>query len=133
MGYGRGYGNYGRGYGSTSPYSCVRFPWLPRGWWADPKYGSSFPYPPAADPNAELDRLQAEKTALERNIEEMRKHVEEGTVPPAWSMQPLPYLGAGAYPVSPEQEKTFLEEQMKAISSQMESIKKRLEEIREGD
>jgi len=144
MGYGRGYGyygrglgnygsGYGRGYGYTSPYNCAKFPWLPRWWWADPKYGSSGPYPPTPDPNAELDRLQAERTALEKDIEEMKKHVEEGTVPATWPGPPLPYYGAGAYITSPEQEKTLLEEQMTVISSQMEAIKKRLEDIKEGD
>jgi hypothetical protein len=143
-GYGRGYGYYGRGmgyygsgydrgYGYTRPYSCARFPWLPRWWWADPKYGSSWPYPPTPDTSAELDRLQTERAALERNIEDMRRHVEEGTMPATWSTQPFPYYGAGAYAPSPEQEKKLLEEQMTAISSQMEAIKKRLEEIKEGD
>jgi hypothetical protein len=133
MGYGRGYGYYGVGYGSTSPYSCVRFPWLPRWWWADPKYGSSWPYPPTPDTGAELDRLQAERAALEKSIEEMKRHVEEGTTPATWPTQPLPYYGAGAYAQSPEQEKSLLEGQMKAISLQMEAIRKRLEEIKEGD
>jgi hypothetical protein len=140
MGYGRGYGYYGAGYGrgygyygSTSPYSCARFPWLPRWWWADPKYGSSMPYPPAPDTGTELERLQAERAALENSIEEMRRHVEAGTTPATWPTQPFPYYGAGAYAPSPEQEKNLLEGQMTAISSQMEAIKKRLEEIKEGN
>ena len=131
-GYGRGMG-YGRGYGYATPYSCAKFPWLPRWWWADPKYGSSWPYPPTPDTSAELDRLQVERAALEKDIEEMKKHVEEGTVPATWPGPPLPYYGAGAYITSPEQEKTLLEEQMTVISSQMEAIKKRLEDIKEGD
>ena len=137
MGYGRGYGRgygyygagYGRGYGPASPYNCARFPGLPRWWWADPKYGSSLPYPPTPDTSAELDRLQAERVALEGNIEEMKRHVEEGTTPSTWPTQPFPYYGTGAYAPSPEQEKKILEEQMTAISSEMEAIKKRLEEI----
>ncbi len=137
MGYGRGYGyygaGYGRGYGSASPYSCARFPWLPRRWWDDPKDGSSWPYPPTPDAGAELDRLQAERTALERDIEEMKRHVEEGTIPAAWPTQPLPYYGTGAYAPTPEQEKQLLEGQMTAIASQMEAIKNRLEEIKEGN
>ncbi len=133
-GYGRGYGTgYGRGYSYTSPYNCARFPWLPRWWWSDPKYGSSMPYPPTPDTSAELDRLQADRAALERNIAEMKRHVEEGTTPTTWPTQPLPYYGTGAYAPSPEQEKKLLEEQMTAISSQMEAIKKRLEEIKVGD
>jgi len=137
MGYGRGYGyygaGYGRGYSSVSPYSCARFPWLPRWWWDDPKYGSSLPYPPTPDTGAELDRLQAERMALETSIEEMRKHVEAGTMPATWPTQPLPYYGVGAFAPSPEQEKKLLEGQMTAISSQMEAIQKRLEEIKEED
>ncbi len=137
MGYGRGYryygAGYGRGYGSVSPYNCARFPWLPRWWWDDPKYGSSWSYPPTPDTNAELDRLQAERMALEKDIEEMKRHVEEGTMPSTWPTQPLPYYGTGAYASSPEQEKKLLEEQMTAISSQSEAIKKRLEELKEGN
>lgn len=143
-GYGRGYGNYGRGmgyygagygrgYGYTSPYSCARFPWLPRWWWADPKYGSSMPYPPAPDTSAEFERLQAERASLERGIEEMKRHVEAGTMPTTWPRQPPPYYGAGGYAASPEQEKQLLENQMTVISAEMEAIKKRLEEIKEGD
>ena len=137
MGYGRGYGyygaGYGRGYSYASPYNCARFPSLPRWWWADPKYGSSESYPPTLDTSAELERLQAERTALEKDIEEMKRHVDLDTTPATWPIQPLPYYRAGIYAPSPEQEKTLLEEQMTAISSQMEAIKKRLEEIKEGD
>jgi len=135
MGYGRGYGYYSAGYGrgSVSPYSCARFPWLPRWWWDDPKYGSSWPYPPTPNTGAELDRLQTERMALEKDIEAMRRHVEEGTTPATWPTQPLPYYGTGAYAPSPEQEKELLEGQMTAIASQMEAIKKRLEEIKEGN
>jgi len=137
MGYGRGYGyfgaGYGRGYGYAAPSNCAKFPWLPRGWWADPKYGSSWPYSPTPDTSAELDRLQVERAALEKDIEEMKKHVEEGTVPTTWPTQPLPYYGTGVYAPSPEQEKKLLEEQMTVISSQKDAIKKRLEEIKEGN
>jgi hypothetical protein len=127
MGYGRGYGffgsRYGRGVRYSNPYSCARFPWLPRWWWTDPKY-ESMPYPPAPDVNAELERLQAERKALEKNIDEMKKHVKEGTMPAVWSEQP--YYSLRDYPGSPEEEKKILEEQMKAI-------KKRLENLKEGD
>ena len=74
-----------------------------------------------------------QRVALERNIEEMKRHVEEGTVPATWPTQPFPYNDTGAYAPSPEQEKKLLEGQMTAISSQMDAIKKRLEEIKEGD
>ena len=43
-GFGYGRGAYGRGYGGVSPYSCARFPWLPRWWWANPTYGYTAPY-----------------------------------------------------------------------------------------
>lgn len=130
-GYGRGRG-YGRGYSYTSPYTCARFPWLPRWWWADPNYQSSWPYPPTPDPQVELDRLRAEREALAKDIEEMKRHVEEGTVPSTWPRQPFTQYGMGPYTASPEQEKQFLEQQRDAISSQMESIKKRLEELEKG-
>lgn len=136
-GFGRGFYGYGGpyGYGSyspygyryDSPYSCARFPWLPRWWWANPSYSGSFPYPPPADPSAELGRLEAEKAALMRGIEELRKHVEEGTTPPSWPSAPY-----GPYPfpaAAPEQERQFLEQQRDWIASQMESIRKRLEEL----
>ncbi|MCK4582926.1 DUF5320 domain-containing protein [Candidatus Bathyarchaeota archaeon] len=130
FGYGRGMGYYGRGYGYTGdPSKCVRFPWMTRWWWADPKYGSSGPYPPTPNTSAELDRLQAERAALEGNIAEMKRHVEEGTTPATWSTQPFPYYGTGAYAPSPEQEKKLLEEQKEMIASQMEDIKKRLEQL----
>jgi hypothetical protein len=54
----------------------------------------------------------------------MKKHVEEGTMPAAWSEQP--YYNLRDYPGSPEEEKKILEEQMKAI-------KKRLDDLKEGD
>jgi hypothetical protein len=91
------------------------------------------PYPPAPDANTELERLQSERTSLEKDIEEMKKHVEEGTVPTTWPRQSLPYYGVGAYAPSPEHEKQLLEYHMTAISAQIEAIKKRLEQIKEGD
>jgi hypothetical protein len=115
---------YGRGVKSSNPYSCARFPWLPRWWWVDPKYESRAPYPPTPDVNSELERLQSERKALEKDIDEMKKHVEEGTMPAAWSEQP--YYSLRDYPVPPEEEKKILEEQMKAI-------KKRLEDLKGGD
>jgi hypothetical protein len=128
-GFGRGLYGYGRtyGYGSYSPYSCARFPWLPRWWWASPSYSGYFPYPQPPNPSAELERLEAEKEALMRDIEELRKHVEEGTTPSTW-----PQATYGPYPFTaadPEQERQFLEQQSDWIASQMESIKKRLEEL----
>lgn len=134
VGYGRGLG-YGRDYGyygSTSPYSCARFPWLPRWWWADPKFQGGVPYPPTPDPQAELERLQAEREILAKDIDEMKRHVEQGTAPSTWPRS-APYYGGVPYTASPEQEKQFLEEQMGAITSQMEAMKKRLQELEKGE
>ncbi len=140
-GFGRGFYGYGGPYGYRSyspygykyynPYSCARFPWLPRWWWANPSYSGYFPYPPPADPSAELERLEAEKSALMKDIEELRKHVEEGTTPLTWP--PATY---GPYPfpaAAPEQERQFLEQHRDWIASQMESVKKRLEELGKGE
>ncbi|MGD2142772.1 MAG: DUF5320 domain-containing protein [Candidatus Bathyarchaeota archaeon] len=134
--YGRGYYGYGRpyGYGYVSPYSCARFPWLPRWWWANPDYTSNLPYPPATDPGAELERLEAEKEALMRDIENLKKHVEEGTTPSGWpARQFSPYAPYGFPAATPEQEREFLEQQRDLIVSQMESIKKRLEDLEKED
>jgi hypothetical protein len=135
-GFGRGFYGYSRPYGYASyspygysyysPYSCARFPWLPRWWWANPSYSGYFPYPPAPDLSVELKRLESEKENLTRDIEELRKHVEEGTTPSTWPTTYSPYL----FPtVPPEQERQVLEQQRDWISSQMDSIKKRLEEL----
>jgi len=55
FGFGRGFGRglgrgFGRGFGlGGNPYVCARFPWLPRGWWANPgiygppSYGYGYP------------------------------------------------------------------------------------------
>jgi hypothetical protein len=131
LGLGRGYGlgYYGRGY-RYSPYVCQRFPWLPRRWWANTSYGYSWPIPPSPDPQAELDRLQAEKEALVKDIDEMRRHVEEGTTPTTWSQYPRTYYGIPPFAApSPDQEKRFLEQHRSAIEAQMEDIRKRLEEL----
>jgi hypothetical protein len=125
--YWRGRGYIGRGYGSYSPYVCQRFPWLPRWWWANPNLETSPIYTPSPDPSAELKRLEAEKEALMRDIETMKKHVAEGTTPETWPSTPY---GPAMFPTtSPEQEKMFLEQQQNAIRVQMEAIKKRLEEL----
>ena len=123
-GYGRG---LGYGYGYYSPYVCARFPWLPRWWWANPSYRSNLAYPPAPDPSAELERLEAERGALMREIEEMKKHIAEGTTPATWPHAPY---GPTPFPATtPGQERQFLEQQRGLIASQMEAIKKRLEEL----
>ena len=121
-----GYGSYG-GY---RPYSCARFPWLPRWWWANPDYRDKWQDPPTLDPSVELDRLEAEKEALRRYIEEMKKHIAEGTTPTIWQRSMAPPYGIPPYTaLSPEEEKAFLEQQRNFITNQIEAIKKRLEEL----
>lgn len=77
--------------------------------------------------------MEAEKEALIRDIEEMKKHIAEGTTPTIWprSMSTpygiMPYIAP-----SPEHEKEFLERQRNLISNQIEAIKKRLEELEKG-
>jgi len=135
-GYGRGYGlGYGRpyGYGDSSPYTCARFPWLPRWWWANPSYQYTGPNPPTLDPSAELERLKAEKDALIGEIEEMKRHVEAGTTPTSFPLRGTTPYGFPPYGVAPEGERQFLEQQRDAIASGMEAIKKRLEELEKGE
>jgi hypothetical protein len=128
-GYGMGYYGWGSGY---SPYTCQRFPWLPRRWWANPNIGGSGLYPPSPDPKAELEWLQAEKEDLTRDIEEMRRHVEEGTTPSTWPRYPQTYYDIPPFAApGPDQEKRFLEQQRSAMEAQMEDIRKRLEELEE--
>jgi hypothetical protein len=119
------------GYGFYSgyrPYTYARFPWLR--WWATPGFRYSWPYPPAPDPELELSRLEAEKEVLLREIEEMKKHVAEGTTPAVW-----PRTTATAYGVpqiiapTPFDEKELLEQQSSFLSSQIETVRKRLEEL----
>lgn len=92
------------------------------------------PYPPMLDTSSELTRLEAEKEALLRDIEEMKKHIAEGTTPTIWPRTMATPYGIPPYIApSTEQEKEFLEQQRNYISNQMESIKKRLEEIEKGE
>jgi hypothetical protein len=121
-----GYGRYG-GYGS---YSCAKIPWLPRWWWANPDYRYNWPYPSKLDPSTELKKLEAEKEALLRDIEEMKKHIAEGTTPTFWQRSMVTPYGIPPYTApSPEEEKAFLEQQRNFITNQIEAIKKRLEEL----
>jgi hypothetical protein len=132
-GYGRGSGYGNSRYGGNNSSTCVRFSGLPRWWWANQDYIQNLSYQPTLDPNAELERLEAEKEALIRDIEEMKKHIAEGTTPTIWprSMSTpygiMPYIAP-----SPEHEKEFLERQRNLISNQIEAIKKRLEELEKG-
>jgi hypothetical protein len=123
-GYGGGFGyRYPGGYRRISPNICARFPWLPRWWWANPAYDLA--YPSEVDPKAELKRLEAESEAMLRNVEELKRHIEEGTPLPN-SLQQL----SVPYPtIQPENERQLLERQREIISYQLEDIGKRLEEL----
>jgi prefoldin subunit 5 len=80
-----------------------------------------------------LERLEAEKGALMRDIEEMKKHIAEGTTPAIWPRSTAAPYGMPPYIApSPEQEKEFLEQQRNIISTQIEAIKKRLEDLEKG-
>jgi len=48
-GFGRGWWRWGYGY-PYNPWTCARFPWLPRWWWANPAYTHSFMHPYTAYP-----------------------------------------------------------------------------------
>jgi prefoldin subunit 5 len=86
------------------------------------------------DPSSELARLEAEKEALMRDIEEMKKHIAEGTTPSMWPRTMATPYGAPPYVApSTEQEKEFLEQQRNIISNQIEAIKKHLEELEKGE
>jgi hypothetical protein len=128
-GYGRGLGYvYGLDSG-FSPYTCARFPWLPRWWWANTGYRYNWPYQPEIDPNIELFRLEAEKEALQRDIEEMKKNIAKGSTPAIWPRaMASPYGGLSYMAPSPLQEE-FLKQQRNFISTQIEVINKCLEEL----
>jgi len=106
-GYGRGFG-YGYWGAQYNPYVCQRFPWLPRWWWTNPQtYGYLAPYP-ATQPT------------------ETAKPEEGGQVS-------QPFMGAMpfSWPApTPEQEKQFLDQQIRALEAQMDAIRKRLEELK---
>ena len=65
-----------------------------------------------------------------RDIEEMKKHIAEGTTPTLGPRaMPTPYGIPPYMAPSPDQEKEILEQQRNLISTQIEAIKKRLEEL----
>jgi hypothetical protein len=133
-GYGRGFGYVYTKYGEYSPYSCARFPLLPRRWWANPDYADKWPYLPTQDPSVELERLEAEKEAMAREIEVMKEHIAKGTTPSVWPSRVVTPYGVPPYMAhSPEQERELLEQQKNFITSQIEAIKKRLEELEEEE
>ena len=70
--------NYGAGAGvmaATDPYTCQRFPWLPRRWWAytDAKLGET------SIPSAEQSKQIIEKqiAAVESHVAKLRKRLVE--------------------------------------------------------
>ncbi|MBS7631418.1 DUF5320 domain-containing protein [Candidatus Bathyarchaeota archaeon] len=146
LGRGVGYGISGSAY---NPWVCQRLPWLPRGWWANPYaqlYGSRYPlvygyppiYPNALSPDAELDmlgtyleQLKNEQETINKRIADLKKMIEEGgktgTTQPTGSMPfwgPFPYVM-----LTPEQERSILEQQAKMLEDQINAIKKRLEDL----
>jgi hypothetical protein len=57
---------HGRGYGrmtSADPQVCTRYPWLPKRWWADPKYAYQ-PPTSAPAPQDEIKMIEESKKAL---------------------------------------------------------------------
>ncbi len=74
----------GRGYASGDPYACQRFPWLPRGWWADPNSQSVY-LPQAPTPENERQFIESQITAAESHVKALKKRldslkVNEGTL-----------------------------------------------------
>jgi len=75
----------------ASPYwgwgRCRRFPWLPRWWWSG-MYGSMSPYgaapygapyrgAPSMTKEEEMEILEDQAGALERELEEVKKRIQE--------------------------------------------------------
>lgn len=144
-----GYSSRGAFY---DPSICQRFPWLPRGWWANPYtrsywvqqplvYGYGYPYiyPKEPTPDAELEMLESYLTQLEdaretvnKRIEELKKMIEEGAKKGTTQITGLiPFWGLHPYgALTPEQERMIREQQAKALEDQIDAIKKRLEELK---
>jgi len=82
FGYGRGYGpGYGagfrRGYASYGDHTkCVRFPDLPRGWWANPAYEGA-PVPPVPSAASEREYLEGGMKGLEQELADIKKRLAE--------------------------------------------------------
>lgn len=65
-----------------------------------------------------------------RDIEEMKKHIAEGTTPTSWQRSMVTPYGIPPYTApSIEEEKEYLEQQSTFITNQIKAIKKRLEEL----
>jgi hypothetical protein len=82
-----------------------------------------------------VEQLKDEQEAVNKRIEELKKMIEEGAqtgvAPPTG---PMPFWGPMPYGMpTPEQERTMLEQQAKALEGQIEAISKRLEELRKGE
>ena len=70
----------------ASPYwgwgRCNRFPWLPRWWWSG-MYGPMSPYgapywgTPSLTKEQEAEMLEDQAGALERELEEVKKRIQE--------------------------------------------------------
>jgi len=69
---------YGAGLGvigASDPYSCMRFPWLPRRWWAYPDTAISGPIVPSAEQTKQI--IEKQIAAAEDYIATLRKRLGE--------------------------------------------------------
>ncbi len=68
----------------TSP-NCFRFPWLPRWWWADPKYASKYPNLVSTssqsdedyDKKQEKEYLNEQKEWMNTQLEAIKNRLDE--------------------------------------------------------
>jgi predicted nucleic acid-binding Zn-ribbon protein len=60
---------------------CMRFPWLPNGWWMDPNYAYQLSVPSPQEEMAALEEcknsLGKEKNSIEQEINDIEKHIKE--------------------------------------------------------
>ena len=59
------------------PSKCARFPWMPRWWWASPKYEGELPTPGASADEQERRFLEIQVKGLEEELASMKKRLEE--------------------------------------------------------
>jgi hypothetical protein len=71
----------GRGFGGRGARRCIRFPWLPSGWWTDPNYAYQLSIPSPQEEMAALEdcknSLGKEKASIEQEINDIEKHLKE--------------------------------------------------------
>ena len=74
LGYGAGFGRDYASYGDHT--KCVRFPDLPRGWWANPAYeGTPVPHVPSV--GSEREYLEVSMKGLEQELADIKKRLAE--------------------------------------------------------